>query len=216
VAGRRPKPFALHKLHGNPRKWGAAEMAARANEPTGASGIPEMPKGLNDTARRWFQKFAEDALAIRTLTVVDTPALAGVAQAMAEAEDAQAIVDKFGLVVEEPIINHKTGELLGTKLVKNPAVAVLHAAWSRVKGFATMLGLSPDSRSKIKTAGDAAEVDPFEAMLNARPQVGFAPEQAPTAVNEDPRITRARKLSPEYDIKCANAERAGKPVTLDK
>ena len=219
--GRPRKPFEHHLLNGNPSHLVNAELAERSCAAVGSVGIPEMPKGLNAGAQRWFNKFAADAMSIRTLTTVDIVPLAGAAQAMAEWEDAQEIIEKFGLMIEEPVVNHKTGEVQGTKLAKNPAVAVSHAAWVRMKSFVTMLGLSPDSRPKIKTADEKKEIDPFEAMLDAKPTVGFAPQSRPgaapaqpTFVNQDPRIAAARKLSPEYDKKCAEKERRGEPVTL--
>ena len=66
----------------------------------------------------------------------------------ARAAQADAMIQQ-GCQVEEPIINHTTGEVIGTKIKNHPAVAVSNSAWRQVRAFCSEFGLSPVSRTRL-------------------------------------------------------------------
>jgi P27 family predicted phage terminase small subunit len=56
---------------------------------------------------------------------------------------------RHGCQAEEPIINHTTGEVTGTKIKNHPAVAISNAACRQVRAFCSEFGLSPVSRTRL-------------------------------------------------------------------
>jgi phage terminase small subunit len=73
--------------------------------------------------------------------------LEGVCVNYAGAVQADAIIPQ-GCQVKEPIINHPTGEVMGTKSKNHPAVAVSNSSWRQVRAFCSEFGASPVSRTR--------------------------------------------------------------------
>ena len=78
----------------------------------------------------------------------DAMMLEGACVNYARAVQADAMIQRR-CQVEEPIINHTTGKVIGTKIKNHPAVAVSNAAWRQLRAFCLEFGLSPDSRTRL-------------------------------------------------------------------
>jgi P27 family predicted phage terminase small subunit len=78
----------------------------------------------------------------------DAIMLAGACVNYARAVQANEMI-RHGCIIEEPIINHTTEEMTGTKIKNHPAVAISNAAWRQVRAFCSEFGLSPVSRTRL-------------------------------------------------------------------
>ena len=75
--------------------------------------------------------------------------LEGACVAYSRAVDADLMITEKGIILSEPIIDRKTGELLGYKSRTNQAIAVSNASWKQVRSFCSDFGLSPVSRTRL-------------------------------------------------------------------
>lgn len=164
-SGRRPKPTALRKLEGNRGK-----RALNSKEPMPELGEPEMPDRLAPLAQQEWRRIVPELLALGVLSKLDQKALAGYCSAYARHCQAEDDVAKYGLTIEEPVIDTKTGKqrkIRGRLLVRlkaNPAAAKSSDAAKLMKSFLIEFGLTPASRSRLSTNpnGDKAAADPAD------------------------------------------------------
>jgi len=188
MAGRRPKPTALKELQGNPghRPLNDKELAAPKGE-------PEMPKGMLPAARREWKRIVPILIKLGVLSQIDGKALAAYCDTYAHWEMARKDIDKYGLVVEEPVLDKfnnpicigaipgvppEPGAQYLVKLKANPAVSNYALFAKLMKSFLIEFGLTPASRAKLKVEADAGDEDPFEALMAMR--------QAPGVGNQKP------------------------------
>ena len=170
ASGRRPLPTAIKRLTGN-----AGKRPLNDSEPEFTPGMPEIPKGLPKAARRFFKRYAREFDALGLLTMVDGPMLGELARASAMVELLQKEVDRYGTIIEEPVII--SDAVVGNKLKANPALSKM-AEWVKVeKAYLVEFGMSPSSRSRLKI-GKKEKADPMDEFLKKRsqaPRVGFDP-----------------------------------------
>lgn len=171
-SGRRPKPTAQKKLEGNPGK-----RSLNKNEPQPQLGEPEMPVGLLPVAQEEWKHIVPQLLAMGVLSKVDQKALAAYCACYARWCQAEADVAKYGLTIEEPVINTATGKQrkLGKKYVvrlkANPAAAKSSDAMKLMKSFLIEFGMTPASRSRLSTSPDAEKPkDPADKYFGAAEQ----------------------------------------------
>lgn len=159
MAGRRPKPIALHQLSGNPSKLTQATLDATDN-PRPQLGIPEKPKGMSKAAQREFDRMACLLAKMGIITVVDGLALAGYARAAAMVEIAEKEIDKNGITFITHFQNDD-GQVVEGDIKANPAVAIWGTSLKIMKAFLIEFGLTPASRRNIKSVkpdeGDALD-----------------------------------------------------------
>lgn len=169
MAGRRPKPLAMHRLNGNPSMLNAAELSGVEN-PQPELGIPEMPKGMMPAARREWKAICKLLLTNGLLTLVDGKALMAYCNAYARAEEAQKIIDKYSPVIQTSFLD-KEGNLVIGDLKANPAVAQAKMWLSLMKSFLIEFGLTPASRRNLKAVRKAPG-DPMEDFMNSNRSSG--------------------------------------------
>ena len=97
--GRRPKPTAMKELAGNP-----GHRPLNDAEPKPDKAAPEMPKGMLKAARREWAAIVPSLLRIGVLSNIDGKALAAYCDAYAHWELARKQIEKYGLVIEEPVL----------------------------------------------------------------------------------------------------------------
>lgn len=146
MRGRKPLPTGLKLLRGTLEK-----QRINPTEPKPAVGEGTALKGLTPRALEHYAKLTEQVTAMGILTVVDGSALSGLAQAMADFEEASVILARDGKVIE--------GRDAG--MVRSPWLMVRKQAEDRMKqGFADF-GLTPAARARLHTEPkpkkDAAE-----------------------------------------------------------
>jgi P27 family predicted phage terminase small subunit len=183
MAGRRPKPLAMHKLNGNPSKLSKAVLEG-ADNPTPEAGIPEMPKGMPLAARREWRRIVPLLLANGLLSKVDGKPLAQYCIAFARGEEAQKLIDKYGPVIQTSF-RDKEGNIVIGDLKNNPAVSQA-LAWSKLmKSYLIEFGLTPASRRNLKIAKESAN-DPVEEFMNRSKPTGTGPIPVPMRPEDAP------------------------------
>jgi len=169
--GRKPTPTRLKELLGNPGK-----RPLNGAEPRPDATAPKCPDWLDGAAKRKWGALAPELARLGLLTAIDGDALAAYCQAWAEFRQATETlrregryVKSGGKVVEKA--GEKAGddgkptyEVLGAQLVPHPAVAQQRSAWAAVRAFASLFGLDPSSRSRLKVT-PPEKADPFDQFL---------------------------------------------------
>ena len=157
MPGPPPKPTALKKVQGNPGK-----RKLNKSEPQFA-GAPKCPAWLTSTAKKEWKRVVTDLAALDMLRSVDSAALAAYCQSYARWQSAEAIVDREGQTVQEPIIN-KSGAVVGHKTKRHPATTIAKDALTSMLRASALFGFDPSSRSRI-SMGEPSQVDPFEQFM---------------------------------------------------
>lgn len=107
---------------------------------------PAAPRGLGSSGRAaWRLAWVEAGL---WLTDADRPLVERLARLVDELAAFRAALEAHGPVVEEPVVTPR-GDVVGRKLVANPAVKQLHDGGVELAGVAAALGLSPASRARL-------------------------------------------------------------------
>jgi P27 family predicted phage terminase small subunit len=94
----------------------------------------------------------------------DAQMLEGACVNYSRAVDADIIVNKQGLMVEESVIHPDSGEVIILKIKAHPAIAVSNNAWRQLRAFCSEFGLSPVSRTRLtlekpdSSASDLADI----------------------------------------------------------
>lgn len=167
MAGRTPKPTSLKLLQGNPGR-----RPLNASEPQPDAGAPEMPAGLSDEAEAEWRRILPILASMRVLTVADSATIAGYCQSFADWIGAQADIREHGRLIEEPITN-RMGEVVGHRLKKNPAITIASDMKKAMRAYASDLGLSPASRTRVHatpTTDDPAEDDMGRVLNDEDPE----------------------------------------------
>lgn len=149
MRGRKPLPTALKVLQGTLRKH-----RANGNEPQPTQALLRPPKGLPLEALREWKRVAPELHAAGVLTVIDRAMLIGYVRNYARALEAEALIAKHGLTVE----NASGGQS------PNPAIRIARSSWDLVAKFAADFGMTPASRTRLKVQPPATSPNPF-AML---------------------------------------------------
>jgi P27 family predicted phage terminase small subunit len=164
-SGRRPLATAIKRLRGNPGRRPLNDA-----EPMPASGEPQMPTGLSETAKAEWQARVPELLKLGVLSTNEGAALAAYCYEYARWWEADKEIVKRGLLIEEPVVNNK-GQVVGHRIKKNPAIAIANEALKIMKSYMVELGLTPAARSRIRVE-KPPEDDPFEHYLNRRRRDG--------------------------------------------
>ena len=165
MAGRRPKPLAMHQLNGNPSMLSKAELTG-ADNPQPESGIPEMPKGMALLARREWKHITPLLLKNGLLSGVDGKALMAYCEAYGRWQEASKLVDKYGPVIRTSFQTDE-GEIVLGDLKTNPAVSQSMQWLKLMKSFLIEFGLTPASRRNLKINKTPVN-DPGEDFMNRR------------------------------------------------
>jgi P27 family predicted phage terminase small subunit len=135
--GRRPKPTGLRLLQG--------EHLERINEeePLPPPGLPSVPD-LSPVAQEVWDATAPRLLAMGCLAVTDGDPLAAYCEAVAVMRRSAAILAR-----SDVLISSAQG-----RPMRNPALAALRDASHTMLAYAREFGLTPSSRTLIKTPPD--------------------------------------------------------------
>jgi len=140
MRGRKPTPTATKRLAGTLRK-----DRVNREEPTIEAGTPTPPEGMSDEARAQWDYYAPLLASCRVLTLADRETLACYCTAAARRSAAEAELAKHGPVVKSP----------SGYPIQNPWLAIANKAMEQMLKWGQELGLSPSSRSRIKTTAPA-------------------------------------------------------------
>ena len=110
--------------------------------------IPPPPPDLSPLAREIWSDLVPGLAEYRLLTSVDIPALALMAEAMAEYQQVRKILDDEGRYFTVDITN-KQGDVLGHRRQRHPAIQDLQTLNDRIQAWLVEFGMTPSSRAKI-------------------------------------------------------------------
>ncbi len=162
--GRKPKPTALHALHGNPGK-----RARNPNEPKPRylDLLPPPPMHLRADACVLWSELVAELHRLGMLTAVDLQLLAAYTSAWADYVEAERTIFRYGVL---------TKGRDGTP-VRNPALLVRNRAMDYLLRIGSEFGFSPASRPRLgrqlepfdSDGPQSPGVDEFEAFLRSNP-----------------------------------------------
>ena len=159
MRGRKPKPTARQISEGDPRKKGKRKLEARlAAEPKAAKGLPSCPRHLKGRARHAWNFWVEELAGMNLDRRPDAMALEGACLNYSRAVEADLIVARDGMMVEESTVTEE-GEKIVLRIKYHPAISVSNAAWRQLRAFCGEFGFSPVSRTRlaIEKQDDGAE-----------------------------------------------------------
>lgn len=170
MAGRRPKPAAMHRLNGNPSMLRKGEIDGSEN-PEPETALPEMPKGLPKAAKREWRQITPLLLANGLLTRVDGRSLAEYCRWCAIAERAQKELDEKGYTFTTKF-QDKDDNIIDGDIKANPSFSQLAQASKMMKSYLIEFGLTPASRRNLKISKPAENAMDAFLSRGARPSAG--------------------------------------------
>lgn len=148
MKGRKPKPTALRKLQGNPSGRKLNEDEPQFSLITKV----EAPEWMGDLAKTMWETIMPELLANKILTVPDLHNVESFCMAYQRWRQAEAIVDKEGVVIST---THGDGK-------KHPALTVVNESKTQMMKLGCLLGLDPSSRTRLRgKADDKNPTNPF-------------------------------------------------------
>ena len=146
MRGRKPLPGNVVRLRGNPGKRRVNDAGPRPEPRT-----PTCPSALGPEARKEWQRLARELSSLGLLTRIDRGALAAYCQAHALWLEAVQAIGRYGTMVKSP----------NGFPMQSPYVALANKQVDLMVRIAAEFGMTPSSRSRIRTAERPPE-DPFD------------------------------------------------------
>lgn len=146
MRGRKPKPTALHELHGNPDK-----RAPNRSEPRPVTPLPKPPPNMAPDARREWHRLSAQMYLLGLLSEIDRAAFAAYCQAFGrwqQAERALRVMAK-----KDPLTGGLLIQTSNGNAIQNPLVGVANKAMRDMVHFAAEFGMTPSARSRIVAEG---------------------------------------------------------------
>lgn len=161
-------------MDGDTRKLGKEKHAAQTTEAVVApNGLPKCPAHLKGVARKAWAFLSEQLVEMQQDRTPDAYTLEGVCVAYSQAIAADAILEREGQVVDEPVLHQGQPVILnadGPKPVylfrkkPHPAEGISRRAWAQYKAFCVEFGLSPVARVRLSVQDrKGAAMDAWEA-----------------------------------------------------
>ena len=149
------KPKALKQIQGTYRKDRDKNIALKPSIEIGL----QAPEDLNEWGQKlWTEIFSEYGN-IGLITRVDLGSFHSLCSWYGIFREAEDLVRAKGLEVEEDVYSAK-GELVGTKTITNPMIAVMDKAQKNYLAMAKEFGVTPSSRAGL-TFEKKESADPF-------------------------------------------------------
>lgn len=139
MRGRPRKPTRLKVLHGTFRPDRAPK-----NEPNPEPAVPACPSWLHPEAKREWRRVVKEFEKLGMLTQLDRATLVGYCSAYATVWEAERAIQKHGMVQYT-----ETGYA-----AQRPEVGIRNTALKEMRAFASELGMSPASRSRINVPAE--------------------------------------------------------------
>ena len=150
MAGRKPLPTQLKLVKGTARPH-----RLNPDEPRPAAMVPDPPEHLEGECRAVFTAMAQMLARHGVMTELDAGALARYVVIRRRWLEAEEEVKRRGPVVKT----------VGGNIIQNPFLAVANRCLAQMGQIESEFGLTPSSRSRIRTAAPADQADPFEEYL---------------------------------------------------
>jgi len=133
--GPAPIPTAIRVLEGNPGK-----RPLNRQEPQPRPKAPKCPDHLDETARKEWKRLLPILRRMKILTEADGIALAGLCQAYSTMAQAQAKLNRTGLLYGKE----------GQPIRASPLLRIIHDCSERINILCREFGLTPAARSRLQ------------------------------------------------------------------
>lgn len=143
--GRRPAPTPLKVVRG------VKPSRINWDEPRPADAELVPPEGLPPAARAEWDRLAGDLKKRAGLSHWDAGVFGAYCSSVAKVAEAERLLATAGPLVKAPVFN-RNGKRTGDRIGPNPAWRLWKDANELMLRSASMLGLSPADRSRIRTA----------------------------------------------------------------
>ena len=130
-------------------------------EPDPKIELPPCPEHLSKAAKREYRRVGRELLALGLVSKIDRAALAGYSDAYGRWAEAAEQLQKYGLVIKSP----------NGYPIQSPYLAILTTALDQTRAFLTEFGMTPSSRSRVKTA-NPKQRDLFSDFLDDHEETG--------------------------------------------
>lgn len=140
----RRKPTALKELQGTAR-------ADRERKAVAATGTPKPSTWLDKASKKTFKHIVKTLAAQGTefLAAIDWSVIELFSVAYTRWREAEIELARTGPVVQEPLTNRTTGNVVGYRSVPNTWAKIAKDRASQLSAAATKLGLEVSSRSRL-------------------------------------------------------------------
>ncbi len=156
-SGRKAQPTRLKVLHGSKKAKRQAKI-----EPVGELGEPERPHWLGPVAVEVWSELAPMLDRMRVLSVSDRIGLEMLSAVYAEWRAAHDVIEKGSAT---QTITTPAGD---RKEIAHPAVAQRSDAFRRLHSLVSEFGLTPASRTKLRSTDKPEARDPLEELIGRR------------------------------------------------
>jgi P27 family predicted phage terminase small subunit len=154
------KPTQQKINEGDAHKSGRHALQRKLDaEPHAQHGLPNAPAHLSARARLAWQFWREQLEVMHLDHAADAIALEGACVNYARAVEADLIVTREGIAIDEPVF-YQGKRLRGVKRQrKHPAVTIATGAWLLFRAFAREFGFTPLSRTRLTLAERSQDAD---------------------------------------------------------
>jgi P27 family predicted phage terminase small subunit len=167
---RKPLSEEHHALHGT-----RPTRAKPEAPPVDHRGRPKRPSYLNKAAKKEWARLIPLLESRGTLTELDGGALALHCVNFSRYLQAQEEIEKYGIVIVTTTLDSNGSPITSRK--KNPAVSIASECERAMRSFLRELGLTPDSREKIRPAGEQPAKQDAQPTLSAANIMSFRKKQ---------------------------------------
>lgn len=155
MPGPRKKPRALSVLKGNPE-----HRPVNKNEPVGTRGVPKCPAWLTLPAQKAWKQMGALLDEMRVINLEDRIALELLCNTYSIWLRANKVINRRGVTGG---LTYKAKTEHGERSLARPEVAIEADSMRRIKAMLSEFGLTPATRSKVKSspAGKGGALDDF-------------------------------------------------------
>ena len=139
MRGRKPKPFALKLLQGNP-----GHQSLQDNAPKPKEGIGPCPKWLSKAAKAEWGRLVKELEGVGMLARVDRDSLAAYCVCLVQWRECMAFIELNGKVI---VFRNDKGEIKYTQTAPQAVFAM--KLLDQLKSIGSEFGLSPLSRGRL-------------------------------------------------------------------
>jgi P27 family predicted phage terminase small subunit len=148
MTGRKPKPTKRQISAGDPRDRGKRKLQEKLDaEPQASRGLPTCPRHLRGRARACWNFWTRELELMDLDARPDAQMLEGACVGYERAVQADLLLQKEGLVVEDCKIVKDV--IIVLKRRAHPAIMISRTSWRQVQAFCSEFGLSPVSRTRL-------------------------------------------------------------------
>ena len=142
AVARARKPLAVHAFENTVPEWTAPRQSSVVG------GRPRIPVHLKGTARTEYKRLVQYLEKRGTVTEADVQVLCVAAEVSARWIEAKEMLANEGLQVTRTVLDSSGNP--HEKQIINPLLAVVEKAEQRLLALTRSLGLTPDTREKVK------------------------------------------------------------------